>query len=1106
MADTTRNTFNRLKNYVSVIFQRGSRAVVDNELNELQDISLVSNVEAAKLEHTGLLATSSGSSANIVPPMVAGGGSEWTLFYSAGSTKIKAGVCWVDGYALELENDVVVSLPSVPASDTYGAVYIDVVISEVDSTIDPNIATPNIGETTRRNSISYTVNYVESLVSHEAAINSIPAFTQPADARLWKGHQARIWVCNYFIASGGALSTIKIKNLARVAGSVAAMRQIFAVGQRGAGATGDYDSMVMWDASTGKLQIGTPASLATHTQGLRIMSTMDALSYYIARTYSAEWLVQGGSGADGTQVKPDLAGQTWVIADGSSLCFWADSSATTNHFSALSPTASSDQYDVLPVIGTAINKHAKVTLTVRAAGTLNKDSGGFVVCRRAGNDLVWWNGHVTRGSTDRAVIDEPTSTGRSHDVTVSVNAGKDSMLFGRDSIERSLNFLTKDGGSGTMLFGTARSVSIRAREGQYQFAQGVRYYGTESEVSATTPLTFSSGDFSLLEIIGDGCNVTSVKVTEVKTSARTISDLSTINIAAGKIVLKGISFTHENSSDLIFGYLMSLFAGEVVIEDCTFDAPLRIRAHHISIKRCSFVMPSDSATFFPALSSTPLCARALYLSDKLGLSATLKSHWIIEDSTFSVTQKDGVTAAVVVDCGLAESIGSVCHFNRCSFNWEGTPTSDMSAGIHVAGRYGKVVVNACSFLDHPGWKKTPTNTFSTTYATTALHRSNGASQTVACGYISCIGVRDLTSSIEVVGCYFGLNKIANGYAAGTATFCLAALAILHNNETVSSEAFVTICNVLFERNTVDMCLDSSMTRTFTTDTIYSWAVLITPTFENYDCGAGGWTYQTLYKNIRIKDNQIDLGGGTVSNLDFTWRTVPSRPNNPAGLTVGFSEYSSAIQINLKNVAPAAVSRRYGVRTAEGVVIEGNYVGYRSTIGTGSFTSANHEYSASGGIMSSILIALDFNGVYGATGSGMDATPTVYGTASYAACGAFFGPVLNGNTINNCYFYSDNTVLDIGVLLAGTFYARVVGNLIHGSQADAVNEALEGIRCESSYRALISGNIISNHSRGVRSTGASYVSKIGANVLVGNAAFATTGGGTDDTFDTNANFN
>lgn len=915
----SRNTFDYNKNRKGIVFQLGVPAV-DNELTEGFDVALVEGVEAGHAAQTALYAAQPSQG----PKPVYAFGDAWKPVSGGGVITLTAGTAYVDGYSLTLAANLDLSSPAGGSLDftpdgalnIYGIIYADIVLTTVDSTADSTILTPNVGETTGRTVLSVTFKQIKttvagSLTSYDTLFAAIAALPAVTTGRLWGNVTARVVICRYRQAPASAPA----------AGDIIDLRQQPRGGL--AGMLMEFGSFVAWNAATSNLQVSSalaqPIGGPVHNIARGQVATTPALV--------------GAANADGVMAAYDGT-NTYVIPDGSCVGWLAVGVAASNTtFSQLRTKGDNDATDASSVSAgsTTLTAH-KLSVGTRATFAAYADVGSRFLCTRRGNDLFWANGAITRGSASRVVIDNPNRNAQAYDLVLT---GQDNATIGgvaMNGVEAALNYLASAGGVGAL--GTARSITLRVRRGEWDFTRIIHTYGTTAEVSGV--VESYTANANQLELIGDGSECTRIRFRNPEAAARAAGDASVCNLRAYRIRLAGITFDSVHDATFIIGRLLSLEAAEVVLEDCVFHGPVHIKARRVQISNCTFLAAQNASTNFAyASTGDPWVGQHLHLQT---VSATAEHVWNVNDCRFEIRPDPGTQASVLIEDDEGDV---VCRISNSKFRYY---SSAAVPAVHVAGSVGQIELTHCRFIEAGGAGKvgiTQANVnadvagwLADTAYKTIPFRNDGSGRVIAHSYVSVTAGRTRDSRLSVNHCYFSMAQIGRDVSDNWIVWgCMMAVA---NYASAASAAAVRIANIDFSHNVCNMTTDEAQS------TYESTMVLRTknPALWGFYAGTvlpeGAGITNFVLENVSVEGNVFDIGGDDIAKSNLMWRSNTALDPMVWDATLPqqklLSVQANLIKIDLNNRLDTPGGATFGGRSAAFVRIHGNQIRQRMLSG------------------------------------------------------------------------------------------------------------------------------------------------------------------------------
>ena len=1026
-----------------VFVQFAGTPVVDSDLTEASKIPMVELAENAASANSPVRAAAN----NDLRYGVAEGG-QWQAFASnTADLFIKAGTLFVDGMRLTLASDLSLvaqgfTFGTVGGATVYGLVVVDLVLTQVDGSSDASLLIPNVGSVSERYVLTPTFTQIESTVSFFAAFLALTAVPDPVgtSGAVWNGDVARIVLARYARppATTTMLTSYVVDLRAVSAGEAFAQQKLLktirATDTLGSGAS---DGMLAWTASSGVLTVGKDNGLSNiHSleRGL-VLDQPGAPQHFASNT-----------------------GTTWTIADGSALGYSTVFSASVT--TALLTKKNAGNAAVYDYGANVPGSYTPAQLTVEQLCVqsldgfiTNADRGNFVVCHRVGPDLVWFNGHVTRGDATLAVVDDFGGTPSPYTAVVSAaGQGTQNHATQTDAVDRVLNAITLSsaaspnaGYGGT--FANGRTVRVYVRAGNYVGIAGIKKYGfADTAQTAAYASTNSS-----VELVGDGDTCTQITFANPVSSGRT--DTGVCNIQASRIVLRGITFSQTESSSHPAAYLLNLQAYEVVLEDCTFNGAVSINADVVRVKHCTFnAGQTGSYLVFGAAGDSVPYASALYFHEQnVGM-------WTLDDCLFNLNAVGGTTSAVVVTLNNATQ---KCRISNCEFVY-GIVAPSYAPSIHIAGgtvTTGSLLVENCKFIGANGKVKagvklsalsypfTDTSPYTGSYAGAPLIDTVNQFQLAATAYISCVGGRNRNSTTRIKDCYFDMGAVG----AQTTGHLIMWGAVMFLQNTVTAGTTPVVANVYIENNVVYLYQDSGSgwTAAAADPQPLIWGFYFAPLLQD------GALTSLQYDNIKVTGNKFDLGGQSSSGgvPAKTWRSMTAPDlnlliNNSVTQTVfETTDGSCLIGVVIRNVSYGAAGspNNYIGRYATGVEVCGNAMACRpsaSTINYGQITldlTVYPRYSFWPIVLSNTDPWLQMQNSIGYSLVGGSAP---FYISNSGTGGSFVGPVVADNSMDAAFYvasvatptapYTGYPFAGVGIGLSGTYGARLHNNYIYMS--------------------------------------------------------------------------
>lgn len=876
MAKITKDSFNDAKNRKAVIAQIGT-PVVDSELNELQKILFVDGAEDALLSGTALRGTDVVPTAQ--PRFVFAAGSDCVPFAVTTPTiHIGSGSLLIDGARYTLSNSLDLTtagltFPVVGGSAIYGILYADFVLAEVNSIGDPSIAHAQLGETAVRLALQATWKQSESTVGFQDAFNGMTALPNISNPRLWKGNTTRGIIARYLRPAGSTnIDNTMIVDMRQPLPAEARQKtQVFVKGLTASGGANEgnglADGMIAWDATTGYLRLGisnadTGADGARTGLLLKVPGSLTAT--HLTMSTGTVWAATGAGNADGTMRQPDFTGG-WLLADGKALGYTPLGGMLNTRASKAGNAA---LYSASP-LPSALDRLLVQDLTVQNLEDFQADPSALVLCTRMGLDLVWWNGHVTRGSATTSVIDVLGGVPSEYDAVVGTTGNNHATQA--DGLERVLNHLADGLGVGTLGATNKRSPRVYARRGNWQFVRKIHSYGTLAEQSGSSA-TYSTAN-NTIDIRGAGPDVTKLSFLNPQTSGRTVLDVCTI--AAARVSLRGMTIA-QNAGDATFtpGATLLITGKNVVLEDMDFVGPVRIVSDRVRLKNCRFYpLGNTVANLYEAANSvTNPVAQHLNLVPATASNAAV--YWNVQGCDFLVGNDVGTHAAVVLNTTTTSS-GRV-RFRDCHWDHAGSAPTGEQASVAINTDLLDIQFDRCTYANaggaaKAGYASTDTAPYDGNYNGTYLKKWTGG-QITATAYISVARGRASNSRLHLDRCSFDFSSINLG-ASHTSlyTYWGACLATVNRVTTGLTSAIFAIENIAASRCELNMEVSGGGTAWVSPSPTQRIPVL----FGFY---AGGQLADTNGSGLRINnvhfdDNIAKIGAGTTAALANAWRSI-----------------------------------------------------------------------------------------------------------------------------------------------------------------------------------------------------------------------------------------
>lgn len=1063
MAKISRNTFDDNKNYKQVIEQIGV-PVVDNEINELQDILLTEAVENGAAAMSVLRATEPGA---VGPRPGYSRQADWAMegAVSTVDINVRSGTLWVDGYRITLSANTSVAaqgvtFPGTVGADTYGFIYMDVVLTEIDSTVDTNIAQSQVGETTRRKKLSTTFGKTESTVSWEAAYTALTALTGSSGNRIWKNNVARVFLCRYKRPSGSTniLSSYVVDLRQAMPGErqnwqpfIKTIRPNTSVAAESSGIS---DAMITWDLTNSKLQIGVAngaASADSLESGLRISLRGSTNTHYVSQGTGQVWAATGAGNADGTPRTPDIT-KGWTLSDGQVLGYVTEGNTSFRGRTAMLSKGNSGLFDFYDYDPTPVNFTPDLIqvqkLIAGNIGIFNADPGCFILVRRLGNDLIWYDGSVTRGHTGRNVFHELGGTPSIYTAVVGSEGINHAGLI--DGVERVLDYSAT--GTGTGNLGTIRAVRVHVRRGAYEFARKIRKYGLVAEFSQFSD-TYDA-DSNKIELTGDGPESTKLTFRNPEASIRTLTDTGVLELAARTIVLRGLTLDQLHDSTFKGSYY-EFYGGKVVLEDCHFTGPVYIEADEIVVRNCRFNALGNTYDLFPTQAGNlTSIAQHLFLATPNNLAAPGAGRWEVSNNLFVLGRSDGTQGGLIINSASSTGYTLIVDVHNNVFHYP--DTNGKVPAIHVPYHGGFIEIHKNKFSGARGVVKAgnvvgDTTPFNGNYNGAPILKGVNNNQFYALGYISCTHERHPGySGLSVHHNHFSMTDVSNGVSGRFVVW--GAFMYVFNYLSNGSSGFMRTGNVSYCHNVHEMGTDFGTGWGAGGADPQPWIAgfYMAPTWQD-----GASITDLLVDDLEVCHNTFYMGGPTTAKI---WRGIQAPDMAAWPGSGGFmTDSSHLIAVVLKNSSAAIGGFSYDGRSAQNVLIAHNRISQRLPAG-GSAPSKDliSIDDAAHPRWNMVPIVVDFA-----------QHPFVTNTTPGVDGGAPFG-LTTGEVILSCIIEANRVELPIyqrsggsgslnlvGIKLIGGFACVVAKNAVYLSTSNGSH----GTACSSTIQTHIFGNTL-----------------------------------------------
>jgi len=910
VADITRETFDKTKNYGRVVIQKGE-PVVDNEFNEQSDILMSQTMEVGRSTHQEAFRATEGKGW-----LAFAEGSDW-LVYPSSTTELSvtAGDLYVDGFQLTLDADynlmttggLSITLPTV--ADVYGLVYMDVVLAEKDSTDDPNIATPQLGETSVRRAYQVTFGFSTSNVSFAAAKSALSTLSG-TEPRLWKGNQGRVFLARFFLASGAATITTE---------SLVDMRQPTPAGtcfqahrfvktlraNSGDGST-VADGAITW--MNNKLQIGRyPGGAATETQNILaglVLLTPSAPDVHHSKRSTVDTVDQTNS---------------WSLADKEALGFRARDLALFNK-KDLVTSPRRLMHDTTPALASpsAVAVLRVTTLTVVSVDSFEPGGGSFILCTRIGNDLVWFNGQVTRGNsgTNNAAFvelgDQPSPFKAVLGKSGSYHAGPSASGV-NSSLEWALNHSIHDSASGVIKTSTeVRDLRFFLRPDTYVFSQGNHSYGVDEDST------------EVIELVGDNAENTTIQPTPPANGGRSTSVKGALTLSAKVVILRNLYFSGSGTAGTNDpGYDVVINAQKVIIENCRFQRGARIKAGNVTVRNCEFLgsIGTNATLYWP----TQTTGEAPALLRLVAPGTTTRSlTWLVENNDFYGDLPLGCCAMVAVGSNHSVSAQHTTTILNNRFRYRQAAADSTIPAVAITDSWGRVSIKGNDFRGSSGIVKAGNGAsgafpFDGLYDGCPLYKyGNGSSNAhiMATAYVSMAHGRRQGTNTEISGNTFDMTKVGV-HTGGSARYAMwgGVIGFSNDNTMGTSGAESVFFGIRIHDNTFDMYSENDkFDPGNTNDHPATWGVYFSRSVQD----------TSAVSSYKLKDIHICNNGFNwyhpdgSSEIHKHWRSVlPGDVSAWAG-TGKLTDQPALVSVVLKNGVNGIT-----MGTSDGVIIDGN---------------------------------------------------------------------------------------------------------------------------------------------------------------------------------------
>lgn len=1056
MAQTTRNSFKEEKNFKGVLHQ-ATRPVTDADLNEGQDIAaldLASSVRSVVGASDAIVRT--GDPAKFSLAYIDNDG-DWAMeVLPGGAIQFGTGPLYVNGYRFlssEIFNTSGSLSLTMSAFNAYGFIYADVYLDEVDSTEDPDIAYPFIGETGLRRKLRLDFGKVSSATSFEAAFNALVALPAApvANGSVQTGYKARVLVGRFYYPADADPS-----DASEAPALVPLLQRL----------KQDTDLLV----STPEALVWTGAYLTVGSFSGDDETTMISVALggseaiqYAGRSVTAPPAANAAPGRIPTT--PSTA-QAWAIPAGYALGWLAEGTSTNRSSQLLHlPLAPLQPVFFDSEVTDVAYKMRVAKLVVAPLADFSSQPGTRILCYHNPSstgisDLIFPSSGLVLPAppTGRAVAGRIGVEPNEWNAVVSSASGGSAHFFGARSLERVLELLWYSSASSNYV----DDFSVLAKAGTYTFGATARTIGPAPTVTT-----------SRLRIKGAGANKTTLTAyTTIHTTE------GYLVLSADTIVIEDVRLSEAIYSGVAKSYGWTLTGRKVILRNCIIDCPVKIKADIIEVVGCE-------GKFYDQLGN-----RTEHVQGRLGASclhlavgAGLGTSWVVTDCFFqqqttSITDRFPVLLLDVTGASALKPFTVDVRNTNFDFKPPVAELADAPAAISVSGKYGRISVTRCGFYSHPGFPRdtadtaqaaplTETSPFvgSPVYIYGSAANADYINATTT-AYVSCVTDRAQRSSIDVSGCDFDQSRL--GFAESDSSQYLGAFMAMHNGYTVRGVNAFSVCNLFFRNNTLQMGLRPGALSNFSNRTLFSWGFYVgaigdgLPLSTNYSTtppAAAVYAQTSVYDNIVCEGNHFDLGGaaetpgGLVSPLQTLWRSQQGSVLAAAGSR----DTSCCFGVSLKNRTLSGTSN--GKRGAHGVVFRGNHVSFRGTHQndvSSTWFYANNELGLDD--IHTYIVILECDDFTDSAPASVVPTVTAetYGSSYRVPLQAIVSPLIEGNFVEMMRVASPNPAAgekSYAFLLSKVLQPRVVNNFVVG----VTNDTSYGAYFYNCYGAIFTGN-------------------------------------------------
>jgi hypothetical protein len=770
--------------------------------------------------------------------------------------------------------------------------------------------------------VSVTFKKATSIVSYAAALASFSALPLVADARLWKGNTARVIIGRWYQAAGvGTIAVGNVLAMTHPIPGVLSNAQVFGKSidkaTQGGGPDGSAntnDGFIFWDKANNRLIVGEPIDTGDEDSlrtGLLFAFGSHGPYHFASALPSTVWGSVGAGDADGTSI-PATGGVT--LLDGQAWGWYSNSAGSVLY----NPTAIGELFSYGNTVAGAVPNLIQVQkAVVDSIGLFDCDPGSFIIVRRVGDDLIWWNGQVTRGHTV-GQFDDMGSHPTKELIVGDANPDAPAHVETNNALEMALDWRTTGAGSGD--FGSGRTLRIHVRKGLQEFVRKLRRYGTMGAITAAA-LSYNSARNSLI-LTGEGSPLTQLLFRNPASAGRSAAEIGVFAAVANVVKVKGLTFTQDYSATRKPSYYY--FEGnEVTLDGCEFNGPVYVKANKVTVRNCIFTaLNTTTRNFVADTAGNPIVAQHLYITTPSDGSIS-KSFVKVKNNHFTVDQDAGTHASLVLDpYSAAYSLPVEIAHNKWTYA-HAAAASYIQPAIHLnKATDGDLSIHHNEFLGARGVDKAGNDTgvgtfpFDGDYSGAPLQRDAADTQMTACAYISGVKGRSSSSSLRIWRNRFDLGSIN-----GSARYVMWAGLGLVFSTTSLGAVTADVYNVEVHHNHFLMNLNGTGNSWTAGVAPQPWTsgVFISPTWQT-----GNFTRVTV-DNVHVHHNKFDLGG-LDTNYQYIWRSMSPwlAAMLPAAGTKFVTDVSGCVVVTLKaaNAAYGSVIAREG-RWAQGVKVNHN---------------------------------------------------------------------------------------------------------------------------------------------------------------------------------------